>query len=369
MPRLSSREDRTLLASLQTGVVPQTPAPEMTLEVVPPQLPGRRAALVDRSVRPDALGHVRAPGPSLAHAVQRSVLRRLAPLRERVDDVAAGDVSMRASVTTSQELRRFTHLSIRTENFCAAPAVALSQWTTTRPRLPTTRSRSRPSRCPSAHADEPAPPVQEGMRPEAAANPIARPEQDEESGPLGGLVAASAAQASAEAKPNPDPATDADAALLASMGVEEEGIESGQMLGLVASVIVAIVSLVVILIFLFYLPFRQQVDETASNIGQYPELEQVQTDGLLKTQQYALVDSVYRVPVDNAMSLVTARYRQGRTAPAGLPVDASGVEHADGQPRPGHDGPDASRRAGAGVGREPAPCRSRPRVRPGRAPA
>ena len=171
------------------------------------------------------------------------------------------------------------------------------------------------------HAGEPVPPAQEGMRPEAAANPAVRPEQDEPLGPVSGLVGAAAAETAGAVQPATDaPAPDpAEAALLASMGVEEEGIESGQLLGLVASVIVAVLALVIVLIFLFYLPFRQQVDETAANVGLYPELEQVMTDGRLKTQQYALVDSVYRVPVANAMSIVTARYQEGRTTPGGLP--------------------------------------------------
>lgn len=175
-----------------------------------------------------------------------------------------------------------------------------------------------PVAVPDPHTDEALPTALEGMRPEAAANAAVRPEQDEEMGPLGGLVGASAAQVSAEATsdgdtPNPE------AALLANMGVEEEGIESGQLLGLVASVVFAILALALVLVFLFYLPFRQQVNDTAADVSQYPELEQVHTDGLLKTGQYALVDSVYRVPVDNAMGIVAARYRQAE-APAGLPA-------------------------------------------------
>lgn len=178
----------------------------------------------------------------------------------------------------------------------------------------TTPGKTPPVSVPNPHSDAPAPTPQSGMRPEAAADPSVRPEQDEPGGPLAGLVGTAASQAASEAAP-----ASADSALLENMGVESEGIESGQLLGLVAATIVAIAALAVVLIFLFYLPYRQQVGTTSSNVSQYPELEQVRTEAAAKLNQYARADSVYHVPIGQAMSVVAARYAQTGAAPAGLP--------------------------------------------------
>jgi hypothetical protein len=177
-------------------------------------------------------------------------------------------------------------------------------------------STTSPAVVPNPHADAPAPHRPEGMRPEAAANLDARPEQDEPGGPLAGLVGAASTQAVNEAAP-----VSADASVLEQMGVEGEGIESGQLLGLVAATIFAVAALAVVLIYLFYIPFRQQVGDTASDVGDYPELEQSRTEARAKLGQYARVDSVYTVPVERAMALVAAEYRGGdSTAAANQPT-------------------------------------------------
>jgi hypothetical protein len=158
------------------------------------------------------------------------------------------------------------------------------------------------------------------MRPEAAANPEIRPEQDEPGGPLAGLVGTAATQAATEAAP-----ANADAELLEKMGVENEGIESGQLLGLVTATIFAVAGLAVVLIYLFYLPFRQQVGTQAGDVSDYPELEQSRTEALAKLNQFARTDSLYNVPINQAMSVVAGRYAAssgaaGSAAPAGLPA-------------------------------------------------
>ena len=185
--------------------------------------------------------------------------------------------------------------------------------------------RTPPVAVPNPHSEKPVPKPLDGMRPEAAQNPAVRPEQDEPGGPLGGLVGAASTQAAVEATPDATtPAealpADADAALLEQMGVEEEGIESGQLLGLVAAVLFAIIALGVVLVFLFYLPYRQQVGVQADDVAQYPELEQSRTEAIAKLHAYARADSMYQMPIDQAMSVVSGRYRtlEG-AAPAGLP--------------------------------------------------
>ncbi|HEX9952677.1 MAG TPA: hypothetical protein VGB53_12970 [Rubricoccaceae bacterium] len=175
-----------------------------------------------------------------------------------------------------------------------------------------------PVAMPNPHSNEAVPASESGMRPEAAANAEVRPEQDEPGGPLGGLVGTAATQASSEAAPG-----NVDTALLESMGVEGEGIESSQILGLVAGVVFAVIGLGVVLVCLFYLPYLQQTGNRASDVSDYPELEQSRTEARAKLGQYARQDSLYHVPIEQAMSVVAGRYaaaEAGAQAPAGLPA-------------------------------------------------
>lgn len=165
---------------------------------------------------------------------------------------------------------------------------------------------------PNPHGDVPVPGPQAGMRPEAVANADVRPEQDEPGGPLASLVGAASTQVATETAP-----AGSDAAVLEQMGVEGEGIESGQLLGLVAATIFAIVALAVVLVYLFYIPFRQQVGDTAGDVSDYPELEQSRTEARAKLGQYSRADSTYAVPIDRAMSLVAGQYRSGDGTAAG----------------------------------------------------
>ena len=200
---------------------------------------------------------------------------------------------------------------------------------------------------PDPHAGEPAPEPQEGLRPEADAA-LVRPEEDEPLGPLTGLVAASAAEAEAELTDDPDAE-----ALLASMGVEDEGIESGQIIGITAAILASVFALVVVLYFLFYVPFRDQTAGLAESDVRYEELEVVRTEGLTKISQYALsADSAYTLPIGSAMAAVAAEYGGGGTPmprtragfnTAVLPTQYAGLDGAypattarpDGEPSPG----------------------------------
>ena len=114
---------------------------------------------------------------------------------------------------------------------------------------------------PNPHRNEPIPEAEEGMRP--GVDPSVRPQQDEPLGPLEGLVSASAAsvrEESAEVVGSDDAEAES---LLEQMGVEEENIASGQLLGLVAATLVTIAALAVVLIYLFYVPFLSQVSAEA----------------------------------------------------------------------------------------------------------
>lgn len=170
------------------------------------------------------------------------------------------------------------------------------------------------------HRNEPVPPVQEGMR--EGADTTVRPEQDEPLGPLAGLVTASAAEVKEEAA---DVAGESDPeaeALLASMGVEEEGIEGGQLLGLVAATLLSVAALAVILIFLFYIPYKTQVDTRAEGAVQNYEQHDLRTEALAKLSNYTRTDATYGLPIGRAMGLIALDYA-GEGA-SDLPADRAG---------------------------------------------
>ena len=170
---------------------------------------------------------------------------------------------------------------------------------------------------PNPHAGEiPPAAADEGLRPEAVGTP-ARPTGDEPLGPYGELIPAAAVEAAAEATPGDDPEAES---LLEQMGVEEEGIESGQILGLIAAVLISVVGLIVVLIYLFVIPTRVEAGEDAEDVDDYVELRQVRVAGLAKLENYERADSTYAVPIGRAMGLVAADYGATRAGAANVPT-------------------------------------------------
>ena len=162
-------------------------------------------------------------------------------------------------------------------------------------------------RVPDPHAEKPVPAPQEGTRP--GADETVRPEQDEPIGPLAGLVGGAGAEASEEARDIAGTEEDPEGrALLEQMGVEEEGVEGGQILGFVAATIAFVAALAIILIYLFYLPYKAEVDLRAENDARATELEIIRAEALAKLDNYGRVDETYRVPISRAMGLVAAEY-------------------------------------------------------------
>ena len=172
-------------------------------------------------------------------------------------------------------------------------------------------------RMPNPHQGEPAEAgADEGLRPEAVGTP-ARPTGDEPLGPYGELIPTAGVEAKEEATPGGDPEAES---LLAQMGVEEEGIEGGQILGLIISVGVAVLALVVVLIYLFIIPTQTQDATEAKDVDQYIELEQVRVEGLAKLDHYERADSAYAVPIGRAMGLVAAEYGATTAGAATMPT-------------------------------------------------
>ena len=157
---------------------------------------------------------------------------------------------------------------------------------------------------PDPHRGEATPAPQEGMRPEADAS-LVRPLEDEPGGPLGGLLGASSAKVAEEATPGGNVAAEA---LLEQMGVEEEGVESGQLLGFVVATLLAVAALALVLIYLVYSPYRGATQAQASDVDQYPELQQSLVDARAKLDQSTRTGETYTVPIGRAMGLVVAEY-------------------------------------------------------------
>ncbi len=173
---------------------------------------------------------------------------------------------------------------------------------------------------PDPHRGEAAPAPQEGMRP-GADTTLVRPEEDEPGGPLVGLVTAASAQTAEEATPGGDEATEA---LLAQMGVEEEGVESGQLLGFVVATLLAVAALAIVLIYLIYAPFRGETQARADDVAQYPELQQARVDATAKLDRATRTGEVYTVPIGRAMGLVAAQYGGTAAAASGVPTTRQG---------------------------------------------
>lgn len=188
----------------------------------------------------------------------------------------------------------------------------------------------RPDRSvPDPHAAEPAPPPQEGLRPEADAS-LVRPGEDEPNGPIGGLFKTAAAEPAARYG-HVAGAQQVEAA--AGVGVEEEGVEAGQLFGLMLATALGVVVLILTIYFLFYSPKLEETREAAADVpaDRYVELRESRAAAQERLLGYAVnEDSTYRLPIDAAMRLVAADYggttgadsgaaRQGAVAPGARP--------------------------------------------------
>lgn len=154
---------------------------------------------------------------------------------------------------------------------------------------------------------------EEGRRPEADPS-VARPDQEEPNGPVEGLLHATATEVAA--KVSDDPAVEAEAEAL---GVEDEGIESGQIMGLVIATMFSIAVVVLTIVFLFYLPTLNQTEVEMANVPgeRYEELRENRAEGLGLISAYATDandPTVFRIPIEEAMEQVA---RQAGSADEG----------------------------------------------------
>lgn len=128
-------------------------------------------------------------------------------------------------------------------------------------------------------------------------------EETEDLGPYPELFKAVGQEAKMEAKGG---GTAEDMAQAEAMGVEPEGVESAQILGIALSVLVA-VALAAVVLFLW----SGRVAETAAmesiRVSGYPELRQTEIDAARQLTQYQVMNDaerIYQIPIDQAMRLM-----------------------------------------------------------------
>lgn len=168
-----------------------------------------------------------------------------------------------------------------------------------------------PRTVPDPHRGEPTPAPDSHTRP-APDSEVVRPDEQEELGPVEGLMHASAVEATAEVTGDPEDEAEAE-----RLGVEGEGVEAAQILSIMVATMVTL-GLAVFGVFFLVSGYadRQSVERDA--VGLYPELREVQRVSA-EMQNYSRTDSLYRMPIGEAMSQVAAAYyaqQGGDAAPA-----------------------------------------------------
>lgn len=160
---------------------------------------------------------------------------------------------------------------------------------------------------PNPHRGEIAPPPDAHTRPAPDAA-MTRPDQQEELGPIEGLVHAASVEATAEVTGDPEAEAEAQ-----RLGIEAEGVESAQ----IFSVFLAtIITLALSVIGVFWLVFFVAGEEQVARDGEafYPEIVDVRARATELLTQYGRTEDTYRITIDDAMTLVAADYADAQAA-------------------------------------------------------
>ena len=140
---------------------------------------------------------------------------------------------------------------------------------------------------------------------EMAATHVARP--DERMGPYPELIRSASVEAAAEVT-GEEKYFEEEAAL----GVEHEGVEAGQILGIALAIAAAIV-MIVITLFQWTRIVETEARAAATGISGYPELREVEMQAEQMLRRYGVVDpgaGTYQIPIDRAMDLVVREAQQ-----------------------------------------------------------
>lgn len=158
--------------------------------------------------------------------------------------------------------------------------------------------------------------------PEDVAQHIRTPDEEEELGPIEGLVQ-TASEMVVDELSGSEEAKQRRLEREREMGVAEEGIPTGQILAIALSISVA-VAILVVLLFQWTNLTTSSIREATVDPEDYTEIRQVEADAARKLSRYEVVDEeagTYRIPIDRAMDLiVNEAYEQGdRTYSADAP--------------------------------------------------
>ncbi len=134
--------------------------------------------------------------------------------------------------------------------------------------------------------------------PEQASLHLARPDDDGRLGPYPELIRSGAASAQAEL-------TGSDTAALEEeeMGVEHEGIETGQIIGIAAAVIVALICMIIAVFFLYDNLHRSTYSSVVGMSG-YPDRMRTEQAAAERLSGYGIIDEgsgIYKIPIERAM--------------------------------------------------------------------
>ena len=165
---------------------------------------------------------------------------------------------------------------------------------------------------PDPHRHEPPPRPDSHTRAEPGAS-VVRPDQQEELGPLEGLMHAAAVEATAEATGDPEAKAEA-----VRLGVEDEGVEAAQIFGILLATAVTL-ALAVVGVFVLVGTYADAERVERNAVTLYPELREVQRVAA-EMENYSRTDSLYRLPIGAAMNQVAeayyARQQGGDAVPA-----------------------------------------------------
>ena len=169
-----------------------------------------------------------------------------------------------------------------------------------------------PRPTPDPHRGEPTPAPDAHSRP-GPEGEVTRPDQQEELGPVEGLMHASAAQVSAEVTGDPEAEAEAE-----RLGAEGEGVEAAQIFSIMVATAVTL-GLAVFGVFFLVAEFADTKTVERDAVTLYPELREVQRVAA-EMQNYSRTDSLYRLPIGEAMTQVATAYYTQQEGSGAVPA-------------------------------------------------
>jgi hypothetical protein len=157
-----------------------------------------------------------------------------------------------------------------------------------------------PRPTPDPHRGEPTPAPDAHSRP-GPEGEVVRPDQQEELGPMEGLMEASAAEVSAEVTGSPEDQAEAE-----RLGAEGEGVEAAQIFSIMLATAVTL-GLAVFGVFFLVAEVADEKTVERDAVVLYPELREVQRVAA-EMENYSRTDSLYRLPIGAAMNQVSEAY-------------------------------------------------------------